>query len=103
MIFEVLAPPIGAGAVELSFRWDSDTGALSGRDAGLVAVLVEAALEDAGVAGHPAPWWIPVSDPLHEPAEMAAVIGESHLLPEPLAAYYPEPPREEPADVEVTY
>ncbi len=89
MRFEIDAKPAVWWAKRLRFTWDSDAGTLEGPDAARVEQLVRDALLVGAVQGHPAPRWIPVHDPLHDPADMAALIGEHHVLPKELAARYP--------------
>lgn len=75
-------------AYALRFAWDSDTGAVTGPDAETVQAIVDA------YGGHSVPHrqqpgdW-PVNDPLHDPMEMAALLGYWWHLPPELEAVYP--------------
>jgi len=73
----------------LRFTWDSEAGTLEGPDAEAARRLVREALLVGAVQAGADRRWIPVHDPLHNPMEMALVIGELHKLPPALAAYYP--------------
>jgi len=77
-------------------QWDPGSGALSGP----MAERVQARIDDAVTAGfaatHPYPGSFPVSDPLHERREMAAVLGEAWQIPDELADDYPATPDVDP-------
>lgn len=70
----------------LVFEWDERTGAVTGPS----AELVKEAAADGGVPLHPAPAWHPFgAEPLKSRADVAAIIGHLHQLPEDLAGDYP--------------
>lgn len=72
----------------LSFTWDSRTGTVSGADAERVMMLVKSHI--GGVSPHrmqPENW--PINDPLHNPVEMAALLGYWWILPPELERHYP--------------
>lgn len=102
-VFHVTARPATIHDQTLVFTWDSDTGAVSGPDADWV---LDRARQLAGkvVGLHPLPMAYTLTDPLHDPEQMAVMIGEYHVLPDELRAFYPraESDDEEP-DVEVQY
>lgn len=88
MKFEIEANPAVWWVKTLRFTWDSEAGTLEGPDAENVKELVREALMVGAVPSRPDRCWIPVHDPLHDPAEMALVVGELHVLPPALASYY---------------
>ena len=70
----------------LVFEWDERTGAITGPSADLVKEVAA----DGGVPLHPAPAWHTFSaEPLKSRADMAAIVGYLHQLPEELAGDYP--------------
>lgn len=82
--------PRGSADQPLRLVWDSDAGTLQGADATVVDQLVRA------YAGKP--WGIPsryppeswlVTDPLHDPRDMALLLGSRFTLPPELEALYP--------------
>lgn len=73
----------------LSFEWDSGTGEVRGTDAERVKRLVAMAVSDGGVESHPFPTRYDIEDPLHRPAEMAAILGMFWELPADLAKHLP--------------
>lgn len=99
----IRAEPIDPRDPVREFVWDPETGTLSGKDAGWLRQRIADALDCGEVGAHPAPWGIPVSDPLHSLTEMAAVVGAEHRLPPELAPHYPSLPEPEPSDVEMRY
>ena len=77
--------------------WDSDTGLLEGSAAQRVAEAIGRVVK-AGAVGIGPQFWCSynISDPLHRPEEMAAVLGSSGFrLPASLAAVYPQAPEED--------
>lgn len=77
--------------VPLKFSWDSESGTVSGPDAGRVrAMVAEHARYPNSTAPHrmePECW--PITDPLHDPVEMAALLGYYWVLPSELEKFYP--------------
>ena len=70
----------------LVFEWDERTGAITGPSADLVKEVAA----DGGVPLHPAPAWHTFgAEPLKSRADVAAIIGHLHQLPDELAADYP--------------
>jgi len=77
--------------------WDSEAGSLSGSAADRVRQAIERAVK-AGVvdAGPQFSYDFAISDPLHRPAEMAAVLAVAgFVLPKALNEVYPEFPDDE--------
>jgi hypothetical protein len=76
------------GRPPLAFTWDSDTGHVNGSGASLVLQRVQMAIQHGtrlrGIAEV-----VVVADPLHNPAEMALVLGRDYALPPELEALYP--------------
>ncbi len=70
----------------LEFSWDPEAGELRGRDAARVRDLAANAAKDGEVVTHPYPTTYAIRDPLHSPAEMAAILGQFWLLPSDLLA-----------------
>lgn len=101
-VFHVTARPATIHDQTLVFTWDSDTGAVSGPDADWV---LDRARQLAGkvVGLHPLPMAYTLTDPLHDPEQMAVMIGEYHVLPDELKAFYPRMDADEASDVEVQY
>jgi hypothetical protein len=89
MKLDIEANPAVWWVTPLRFTWDSEAGTLEGPDAEKVHGMVREALMVGAVPARPDRCWIPIHDPLHDPAEMALVIGELHVLPPALAAHYP--------------
>jgi hypothetical protein len=81
---------------DIAFEWDPDARQVRGADAQLVLEHVLDAVKAGAVTSHPYPTTYPVTNPLSEPREMAAVLGQYWILPEWLAAALPQP---EPEDV----
>lgn len=76
----------------LVFDWDVTTGEVSGPDS---ARILEMASWPS-VNAHPAPWvWNLGPAPTKSLADMAAILGWSHELPDELAAHYPQPEGDE--------
>lgn len=81
-------PPLWPDRQALQFSWDSESGTVSGRDVDRVLSLVK--LHKGDVAPHrmqPENW--PINDPLHDPVEMAALLGYYWVLPPELEQFYP--------------
>ncbi len=75
----------------LRFSWDSETGKIRGADADQVRALVKNYAGKPYGAPHrvlPETWC--VVDPLHRPADMAALLGAQWELPPELEAVYPQ-------------
>lgn len=82
------APPVWPEDAPLKFSWDSETGAVWGRDTD--RVRERAAFYTGGTTPHrmqPECW--PITDPLHDPVEMAALLGATWILPPELEKFYP--------------
>ena len=74
------------GVEPLVFEWDERSGTVTGPGAALVKALAA----DGGVPLHPAPAWHSFgAEPLKSRADVAAIIGHLHQLPDELAADYP--------------
>ena len=65
---------------------------MRGPDADYVRSVAAEALERGVATGYPYPTSHAITDPLHRPGEMAVILGNLWLLPEDLAAAYPELP-----------
>lgn len=76
---------------ELEFEFDPDAAAVRGRDAGKILQLVDAAVKEGIVTGHPYPTSYEIKDPLHNLPEMAVLLGAYWRLDDELAAAYPKP------------
>lgn len=77
------APHVGP----LDFSWDQDAGKLAGRDRQKVQQLVDATVKEGSVTSHPLPTTYAITDPLHDPAQMAAILAQYWLIPADMAAY----------------
>jgi hypothetical protein len=69
----------------LVFDWNDETGEITGRD----AEFVQAAFQDGTVSTHPIPSSWKLASTKNK-ADMAAVIGFSHELPDVLKDHYPQ-------------
>jgi hypothetical protein len=77
-------------APALSFEWDDETGAISGRDATLVGEIVASAERFRFVAIEPHPSSHRLSAaPLRSAADLAAILGQWYELPDWLEAVRP--------------
>lgn len=74
----------------LEFEWDAESGEIKGTGASTVRVLVASALENGEAVGHPYPTTFSISDPLHDAAEMAVLLGNDWILSGALMAAYPK-------------
>lgn len=73
----------------IEFDWDAVTGEVRGPDASKVLDIVEDAVKDGSMTGHPYPSSFEISDPLHSHAEMSVLLGQYWILPDDLASAYP--------------
>lgn len=74
------------GVEPLVFEWDERSGTVAGPGAALVKALAA----DGGVPLHPAPAWHAFgAEPLKSRADLAAIVGHLHQLPDELAGDYP--------------
>ena len=74
------------GVEPLVFEWDARSGSVTGPGAALVKALAA----DGGVPLHPAPAWHAFgAEPLKSRADLAAIVGHLHQLPDELAGDYP--------------
>jgi hypothetical protein len=73
----------------LEFEWDADSGELRGRDADQVRAMAAEAARMGTQVGHPMPTTHDTSDPLHNPAHMAVVLGHFWQVSGDLADAYP--------------
>ena len=73
----------------LEFEWDVERGELRGRDADKVLRLIDSALKDGYVVGHPYPTSYDITDPLRKVSEMAVLLGQEWHLPDELSSAYP--------------
>ena len=81
--------PVVRNEQPLIFDWDEDAGVVSGRDAGRIMEVAAW----GGIGAHPLPWSVEFSDaPLRSKADMAAIVGWAHRLPDDLAPFYPQLP-----------
>lgn len=74
--------------VAITLHWNPVTGRIWGTAARQVRQLVDEARRRGEVPGHPYPRRYPVSDPLHDRAQMALVLGTCWAVPEPLREDY---------------
>jgi len=90
MIYEdlILAKKGGPGA--LRFSWDTETGEVTGQGADVVRFLAADALESGHVAVQPYPQTMPVTDPLHMPGELFAILAHLYDVPPELRDLIPE-------------
>lgn len=79
----------------LEFEWDAESGNVRGPGAEKLLGLVAAAVKDGYIVGHPYPTSFDINDPLHSVEEMAALLGNEWILPDDLAAAYPQSDEEE--------
>lgn len=77
--------------VPLRFAWDSATGTVSGLDADRVLALVQryTRYPNSSAPHRMEPECWPITDPLHDPVEMAALLGYYWVLPPELEKFYP--------------
>ncbi len=73
----------------LEFEWNVESGELRGRDADKVRALVEAAVKEGSIVGHPYPTSYDIADPLRKLSEMAVLLGQEWHLPDELSSAYP--------------
>lgn len=91
MKHDYVCPPTVWHASPLVFTWDDATGALTGPDAKQILL----ASQDAGVVGHPHPtYWefdggAGDGKRIQSRRTLALIVGQSHALPDGLAAFYP--------------
>ena len=84
----------------LVFDWDEDAGEVSGPDADYVRECASA----GGVEIHPLPSYHAFSaEPLKSRADMAAIIGVWHRVPEDLRPWYPQVPPSAPTRLQLLY
>lgn len=83
-----------AGGEPTRLDWDPEIGRLGGPAARQVRQLVDTALRQGSVTGHPMPTDYDVTDPLHSRRDMALVLGQLWRVPPALADDYPAPPGE---------
>lgn len=72
----------------LVFVWDEVAGAVSGPGAATIRALIERGWVDVGP--HPRSGWAIDSASLKRREDMAAIIGHAWLIPDELAADYPD-------------
>ena len=85
MIHDLNLPTISTGR-GLHIQWDSNAGTVTGRDADRVLSHIAYAIKEGGVTTHPYPTGYSISDPLHNMAEMAAVLSSMFVhIPEAFA------------------
>lgn len=88
MIHELRCAPITPRAGALVVDWDDEAGTVSGPG----AEHIQRWARCGTVPLHPRPATHTLSDaPLKTPADLAAIIGIDHHLPEFLAGHYPAP------------
>jgi hypothetical protein len=92
----VLQPKLGLGFDVIEFKWNPETGALSGKDAAIVEGLIDEAMEAGYVTGPPNSSKYPLFNPHQRPRDMALVLGQYFVLPEGLAEPYPALSYEDP-------
>lgn len=80
MYREFNLPPAGKAGDPLVFGWDDETGLLSGPGAEEVRQMADYAKKDGYVVGAPHPTTYDINDPLHRPAELAAVLSQYWVL-----------------------
>lgn len=103
-VFHVTAQPATIHDQVLVFTWDSDTGAVTGPDAAQVLEWVRTLRGQYVDATPHGTCWL-LADPLHDPADMAVLVGRDHILPPELRSYYPRTVADDDdaSDVEVQY
>ena len=74
----------------LDFTWNPETGELGGPDAAAVFDRAREATREGFARIHPDPTSVPISDPLHRPAELAAVLACDFRLPDWLEVLLPQ-------------
>jgi hypothetical protein len=80
---------------DLNFEWDPEARKVQGPDAQRVLELVLDAVKAGEVTSHPYPTTYRISNPLADPKDMAAVLGQFWILPGWLLEALPQPPEEE--------
>ena len=79
-------PPIFDWDKPLVFDWDEEAGEVSGPSA---AIILDMSTWPYIPIYPPPQGWDLSPEPLKSRADMAAIIGYKHYIPEDLAAYYP--------------
>lgn len=80
---------------DIEFEWDPDARAVRGRDASIVLDLALDAVKAGEVVSHPFPTAYVIQNPLKNPSEMAAVLGQYWALPADLVALLPKQEEDE--------
>ena len=80
---------------DIEFEWDPDARAVRGRDASIVLDLALDAVRAGEVVSHPFPTAYVTHNPLKNPSEMAAVLGQYWVLPADLVALLPKQEEDE--------
>lgn len=92
-------PPISSTGSGIVFEWDDETGELTGPAADRVRELAALAVGDGYVIGEPYPTSYAVSDPLRNPADLAAVLSQLWVLDDFLAAFLNTSKQESAGDI----
>lgn len=74
---------------DIAFEWNPKTRSVRGKDANIVLDMALAAKQQGSIVSHPHPTSYETTDPLRNPAEMAAVLGQYWQLSDDLAATLP--------------
>ncbi len=82
--FELWKP--NGSALDGRVIWDDEAGTLSGDRAELLHRYIKAAIADGHVIGAPMPTSYDITDPLHDAAQLGAVIGTAWMIPPLLVA-----------------
>lgn len=74
---------------DIEFEWDPETRSVRGRDANMVIDVALVAKRQGDVVSHPYPTVYETRDPLRNPGEMAAVLGQYWQLTPDLSSELP--------------
>jgi len=96
---ELTLTPQGAEEPEGTIHWDPESGEISGDLAGEVERLIDAAIAEGAVIGHPYPTSYRIFGPRRRRRELALVLGQRWRIPEPLADAYPAPQKAPDSDL----
>lgn len=89
MVRHYVLQPLTIHDQPLHFSWDPDTGEVGGEGAEQVRNLCLAAVKDGYVVSHPYPMEYSIQAPLHQPSEMAVVLGQYWKLEADLLIAHP--------------
>lgn len=87
----------------LVFAWNRGAGTFEGPAGAYVGELADQCARLGMVTSHPYPTAYPCTDPRHNPAHLAAILGQYWRLPDELAEHLPRLPERDKGEVPVIY